>query len=113
VTALSVNENTSAVLVDKDKCNSCGLCIDACPGQIPFLHPGDSKAVICDLCDGDPECSKVCTDARFDALRAIKEGIGWGGGLSKKLFAQIPEVLTKDVATNLFGDKAEEMDIDD
>jgi hypothetical protein len=51
--------------------------------------------------------------ARFDALRAVKEGIGWGGGLNKKLFAQIPEVLTKDVAANLFGDKAKEMDIDD
>ncbi len=113
VTALSVNEKTSAVLVDKEKCTSCGLCIDACPGQIPFLHPGDNKAVICDLCEGDPECSKVCMSARFDALRAVKEGIGWGGGLSKKLFAQIPEVLTKDVAANLFGDKAKEMDIDD
>ncbi len=113
VTALSANETTRAVLVDREKCTSCGLCITACPGQIPFLHPGDKKAVICDLCNGDPECAKVCTEAQFDALRAVKEGLGWGGGLSQKLFAQIPEELTKDVAVNLFGEKAEEMNIDD
>ncbi len=113
VSALAANETTRAVLVDREKCTSCGLCITACPGQIPFLHPGDKKAVICDLCNGDPECAKVCTEAQFDALRAVKEGLGWGGGLSQKLFAQIPEELTKDVAVNLFGEKAEEMNIDD
>lgn len=109
VSALSVNKETGAVCIDRDVCTSCGQCIDACPGTIPFLHPGDEKAVICDLCDGDPACAKVCHDAGFDALRAVLEPLGWGGGYSRKLFAQTPEELTTDVAINLFGEKAEEL----
>lgn len=109
VTALSVNKETGAVRIDRETCTSCGQCIDACPGTIPFLHPGDEKIVICDLCDGDPACAKVCHDAGFDALRAVIEPLGWGGGYSRKLFAQTPEELTTDVAINLYGEKAEEL----
>ncbi len=106
VGALSVSDETGAVLVDKEKCTSCGLCIDACPGNIPFLHPGDSKAVICDLCGGDPQCVKVCQDAKFNALWVVRTR---RGSFNKKLFAQTPEELTRDVATNLYGEKAEEL----
>jgi Fe-S-cluster-containing hydrogenase component 2 len=104
--ALSVSNETGAVLVDREKCTSCGLCIDACPGNIPFLHPKDNKAVICDLCDGDPQCAKVCQDAKFNALWVVK---GRRSSLNRKLFAQTPEELTKDVAINIFGEKAEEL----
>ena len=108
VDALSVSDETIAVLVDKDKCISCGKCIDACPGKIPFLHPGDNKAVICDLCGGDPECVKICQEARFDALVSLRERRG-RENLNRQLFAQTPEQLTEDVAINIFGEKAEEL----
>lgn len=103
--ALSVDENTSAVLVDKEKCTACGVCIEACPGKIPHIHPKDNYVVICDLCDGKPECAKVCTKAGYNALRVVKEG----PALSHNLFAMVPEDLTKDVAENLYGEKAEEL----
>ena len=110
VEALSVDRETTAVLVDREKCTSCGLCVKACPGNIPYLHPGDNKAVICDLCGGDPECVKVCQEARFDALCVTKQRRDWAEkDLNRKLFAQTPEELTKDVAVNLFGEKAEEL----
>lgn len=108
VDALSVSDETIAVLVDKDKCISCGKCIDACPGKIPFLHPGDNKAVICDLCGGDPECVKICQEARFDALVSLRERRG-RENLNRQLFAQTPEQLTEDVAINIFGEKAKEL----
>lgn len=108
--ALSVDDGTGAVLVDKEKCISCGKCITACPGNIPFLHPKDNKAVICDLCGGDPQCVKVCQDAKFNALWVIKERkSGAQRKLNRKLFAQTPEELTRDVATNIYGEKAEEL----
>jgi len=106
---LIVSEKTGAVLVDREKCISCGKCIDACPGKIPFLHPGDKKAVICDLCDGDPECAKACQKANFDVLWAVRESQTGFGGPSHKLFARTPEEITKDVAINLYGEKAEEL----
>ncbi len=107
--ALYVSEKTGAVLVDRDKCTSCGKCIDACPGKIPFLHPGDKKSVICDLCDGDPECVKACQKANFDAIWMVREPPTGMGGTSHKLFARTPEEITKDLAINLYGEKAEEL----
>jgi len=103
--ALSVDEETSAVLVDRDKCTGCGVCIEACPGNIPHIHPRDNYVLICDLCGGDPECVKVCTEAGYDALRLVKEG----PSISHNLFAKTPEELTRDVAENLYGEKAEEL----
>jgi Fe-S-cluster-containing hydrogenase component 2 len=109
VGALSIESATGAVLVDKEKCTSCGKCIEECPGNIPFLHPGDKKAVICDLCGGDPQCVKVCQKAQFNALWVVRERrVGWGS-FNRKLFAQTPEELTKDVAANLYGEKGEEL----
>jgi Fe-S-cluster-containing dehydrogenase component len=94
------------VLVDRERCTGCGVCVERCPGSIPFLHPKDGKAVICDLCGGDPECVKVCQGANFDALSIIRPT--WTVH-TRKLFARTPEDLTRDVALNLYGEKAEEL----
>ena len=103
--ALTVDEETSAVLVDREKCTSCGLCIKACPGQVPFLHPGDNKATICDLCGGDPECVKVCLEAGYNALQLVHEK----PDVNRKLFSMHPLVVAKDLAVNMFGEKGEEV----
>ena len=105
VDALSVDEDTTAVLVDREKCTSCGACITACPGRIPFLHPGDNKAVICDLCGGDPECVKVCVEAKYDAIYVVEEEMN----VHRKLFARDPIEVAKDLAVNLFAEKGLEV----
>jgi len=105
VNALSVDARTGAVLVNQETCISCGKCIRACPGTVPYLHPKTKKAVICNLCNGDPECVKVCTEARYDALRLVAEDVG----PQKKLHSINPEIIAKDLAVNLFGEKGEEL----
>ena len=105
VDAISIDEKTTAVIVDRDACTSGGLCIEACPGDVPTLHPGDNKANICDLCDGDPECVKVCHEAKYDALRLVHEGMSE----NRKLFARDPIDVAKDIAVKLFGEKGEEV----
>lgn len=105
VEALSVDEKTTAVLVDRDKCISCGKCISACPGNVPFLHPGDNKATICDLCEGDPECTKVCVEAKYNAIYVVKEK----QSVNRKLFSRHPVDVAKDLAVNLFGEKGEKV----
>jgi len=105
VDALSTDEETTAVIVDREKCISCGKCISACPGAVPFLHPGDGKATICDLCNGDPECTKVCHEAMYDALRLVREEMSE----NRKLFARNPIDVARDVAVKLFGEKGEEV----
>ncbi len=53
-------DETKAVVVDRDKCTGCGVCIGTCPfGAIRF----DSmvkKAFKCELCGGDPACAQMC-----------------------------------------------------
>jgi len=105
VEALSVDETTTAVIVNREKCISCGKCITACPGRIPFLHPKDNKAVICDFCGGDPECVKVCVEAGYDALTLVHEE----QSVNRKLFARNPIEVAKDLAVNLFGEKGEKV----
>jgi Fe-S-cluster-containing dehydrogenase component len=103
--ALSVSEKTGAILVDADKCVGCGNCIDACPGRVPFLHPVTRKAIICDLCDGDPLCSKVCQEARYNALWTVKRP----PGPSYKLYAKIPEKVTEELARRVYKNLAERL----
>jgi Fe-S-cluster-containing hydrogenase component 2 len=105
VDALSTDPITLAVLVDKEACISCSACIPACPGQIPILHPEDNKAIICDLCDGDPECVKVCTKAGYNALTLVNEG----PNIHRKLYSRHPVETAKDLAVKFFAEKGEEV----
>jgi len=104
VEALSVSKKTEAVLVDKDKCTACGLCIDACPGKVPYIHPRHNYAVICDLCGGEPKCVKACSEGGWDALHTIKRE----ENQTFKLYAKTPEEITRDVIVQLYGEEYRE-----
>jgi len=60
--ALSWDEKVGVVRVDAEKCNGCGLCIEVCPQGAIFLDPVSGIVNICDLCDGDPQCVKWCSE---------------------------------------------------
>lgn len=53
-------EEKGAIRVDERKCHGCGWCILACRFGAITLHPTKKVAMTCDLCDGDPECVKLC-----------------------------------------------------
>jgi Fe-S-cluster-containing hydrogenase component 2 len=104
--ALSINKETSAVEVDKEKCTACGKCIDACPGKIPHMHPTKKHIIICNLCNGDPECVKVCQEGKWNALWvAPRPSSPVSNPLSIKLYARTPQEITKDLAKNLYGEE--------
>jgi len=101
VEALSINIQTGAVNVDASKCTACGLCVKACPGNIPHLHPEGNYIVICDLCGGKPKCVKACQEGRWNALTLTprkKE-------TSLKALAKTPQELTYEVAKQLLGEE--------
>jgi Fe-S-cluster-containing hydrogenase component 2 len=104
VGALSVNAKTGAVLVDEEKCIACGACIEACPGRVPHLHPVKKTILICDMCNGSPQCVKVCQEGRWDALRTVTRG----GGSLYKVYARKPEDITRDLVSNLYGETKED-----
>ena len=58
--ALTRDEKTNAVKLNKDKCIGCKACVQVCPfGSIEFSTM--TRAIHkCDLCDGDPKCVNFC-----------------------------------------------------
>jgi len=58
--ALRQDEKTGVIIVDEDKCTGCGWCVESCDFGAIFINPAKGVATICDLCDGDPECIKLC-----------------------------------------------------
>lgn len=60
VDALWKDQGTGAIQVDRNLCNGCEACIGACPFEAMFFDHETGKAFTCDLCQGGPECVKVC-----------------------------------------------------
>lgn len=57
--AISRVAESGVVLIDKEACTSCGVCVEACPDRMIQIGP-DHKADKCDMCGGDPLCVKYC-----------------------------------------------------
>jgi len=73
VQAILVDERTGATKVDPLKClgEKCGRCAKACiHGAITF-HPEVKEALVCDLCDGEPECVKACPTAVLSCMPGV------------------------------------------
>lgn len=60
--ALARDEVTGAVVADALSCVGCGDCVSACPLQALFLDGDQGTVFKCDLCGGDPECVKWCSN---------------------------------------------------
>ena len=61
--ALKQSTKDRTIIVDEEKCNGCGWCIQACKYGAITLHPETLKALICDTCDGEPACVQWCPES--------------------------------------------------
>jgi carbon-monoxide dehydrogenase iron sulfur subunit len=64
--SLSQSKETGVIFVDKEKCNGCHWCIEACPYGAIQYDEDTSAVTICDLCDGKPECMDICPTEAID-----------------------------------------------
>ena len=64
----SVDPETGARVVVKERCIGCHLCEKACPWDMMSFDDEENKASKCFLCNGDPKCVKACPAA---AIRYI------------------------------------------
>jgi phenylglyoxylate dehydrogenase beta subunit len=67
--AIHKDPETGIVSIDDERCVRCLLCTLACPYCGVFYSAKDKKMIKCDLCDGDPECVKVCKPGALQYLR--------------------------------------------
>jgi Fe-S-cluster-containing hydrogenase component 2 len=51
---------TKAVLINKDACIGCSMCLMACPLGAISIDPSTGFAFKCDLCGGNPKCVRRC-----------------------------------------------------
>jgi carbon-monoxide dehydrogenase iron sulfur subunit len=82
--AIRRDENTGAIYVLKDRCKGCRMCSLACPfGNIVFLER-EGVSAKCDLCNGDPECVKICPT---ESIQYVE--VSTGNYPKKKMFSEI------------------------
>ena len=61
--ALTRSEKNGIILVDEDKCDGCGWCVEACEFGAVVLNPLTKNAEICNLCEDEengPRCVEYC-----------------------------------------------------
>lgn len=64
VNAITKDQRTGVVTVDKEKCIGCKMCVSACSFGNMTYSSRMKVAVKCDLCSGHPQCVRMCpTDA--------------------------------------------------
>jgi Fe-S-cluster-containing hydrogenase component 2 len=73
VEAITRNADTGTVLIDKERCNGCRACLEACPDSMIQLD-GLGKADKCDLCAGDPLCVRYCAPGALKLVTRILKG---------------------------------------
>ncbi|MCJ7770383.1 4Fe-4S dicluster domain-containing protein [Candidatus Bathyarchaeota archaeon] len=85
--ALAQSEENGVILVNADKCNGCGWCIEACDFGAINLDPVKKVVAMCDLCNGSPKCVEWCPEealekttrdilaqkARFESVKRLTE----------------------------------------
>ena len=68
VDAMSKDEETGLVEIDRQACINCKICRQVCPFGGPSLDPIAREVVLCDYCGGNPACVAVCSS---DALQYV------------------------------------------
>lgn len=57
-------------VVNEELCTQCLQCVEACKAKAMRVNPGTGFPMLCDRCDGDPECVKACPTGTIEGLIA-------------------------------------------
>lgn len=93
VSAISVDAKTGAIIIDQEKCVGikCSQCRGACRQEVAItFDPKSQKALVCDLCGGDPQCVMACPTGALSFV---------GGAVCDGLhYASPPRVVAESLA---------------
>jgi carbon-monoxide dehydrogenase iron sulfur subunit len=60
VRAITRNKKTGAMVINYDRCIGCRTCVAVCPFGAARYDAVRNRPIKCELCDGDPQCVKMC-----------------------------------------------------
>ena len=66
--AIFRDNELNRVVVDSNKCVGCKMCVSACPFGAMGFDKTLGFAFKCDLCDGAPECVRVCKPGALEYI---------------------------------------------
>ncbi len=75
--AISRDPDTFGLILDEDLCTGCRLCVESCIRGCIKVNAQDSMPLLCDLCDGDPQCVKHCPEDAIQYLELDKVDRGY------------------------------------
>jgi Fe-S-cluster-containing hydrogenase component 2 len=90
--ALSQEEATGILMIDKKKCKGCDWCVVACEHGGISIHPDTGFSVACDLCGGEPQCVEFCPEEALETLTADEEADKRMGETLRKLPTEIERI---------------------
>jgi len=87
--ALRQSKDGNLILVNKERCDGCGWCIQACPYGSLIMDPYKNVVSVCDLCGGEPKCVDFCPEEALEIVSSDEE--------ANKLFGSALEELPKEI----------------
>ncbi len=64
---------TGLIMVKDKQCKGCDWCVQACPHGGIMIHADTGKAVVCDLCGGEPQCVEFCPEEALELVSSDDE----------------------------------------
>jgi Fe-S-cluster-containing hydrogenase component 2 len=55
-------------MVDDAKCDLCGWCLESCEHGAIFLNKDKKTVMICNLCEGTPQCIEWCPESGLSLM---------------------------------------------
>ena len=69
---LTYIKGVSTLILDKEKCTNCGMCVTVCPHRVFTMQDGDVTASVPDKC---MECGACMRNCPFSAV-TVRAGVG-------------------------------------
>jgi len=70
--AISRDNALNRVMIQDALCIGCQMCVSACPFGAMLFDSDLGLAFKCDLCDGDPDCVRVCEPKALDYVEGSR-----------------------------------------
>lgn len=94
--ALVRDKELDIVIVKRDLCSGCGLCVKACSAKAITVHPASKVAFKCELCRGEVPCVKACP-ANALSLYYVP--------FDTRIFAKAPEETAEELRKHVLAEE--------